>query len=189
MSSSRSSASVGHARGVAGGEVVDRPSPRRRRASSASTTCEPMKPAPPVTIERCGHAGQSIASAARGRAASSCSTASTDSSIRSSTRMPARDGGSAAADGSAAEHDRDLRMLGLQRARARVDSPASSPSVAPSTTTAGDWLSTVALSRSVPRGRCRASSRSRQPRAGRASSAARARARRPRRPRAAHARA
>ena len=38
----------------AGGEVVDDVHLVASRASSASTTCEPMKPAPPVTIARIG---------------------------------------------------------------------------------------------------------------------------------------
>ncbi len=97
------------------------PSPPSPSASRASTTCEPMKPAPPVTIARCVIRRKSIPTPrSRPRRAGHSTTSDrlVDPLEHPSARAAPRQ---AAADRGAAEHDRHARTGRAQLAQ-RVSS-------------------------------------------------------------------
>ncbi len=134
------------------------------------------------------HAAKSIRMRRRRCRSSSSSTASTDWSIRSSTRMSAALAGQASADGGAAEDDRDVGVVGAQVAQRDLDGFGARRARlrrARAVRASGSRPSRAAARR---RGRCRRSSGIRRRRAGRGPSAGRACARRPRRRPAARAR-
>ncbi len=145
MSSLRSSASLA-TRSASPEErssitVTPWPSPSR-----ASTTCEPMKPAPPVTIAR-GVTRGNLQSTARARARRAAPRP--PSPTRRCARAPAF---RAARPGDPRRTAAPLRMIGMSGWLARSSLTASSTastagaSVAPRTTRSGDWLSTSATS-------------------------------------------